>query len=104
MDRDHLFSRAQVALDECGNVLERLNTLPSSMVPGHERATRAVSMLAERIALSARMALEAYAEAGLPAGDRAGKRAERILIAHIELAERCVPTLKQQLERGSIYA
>lgn len=81
-------------------MLERLNTLPSGMVPEHARTTSVISKLAERIALSARMALEAYAEAGLLAGERA----ERMLIAHIELAERCVPPLKQQLEQGSIYA
>lgn len=100
MDRDHLFSRAKVALDECGSVLERLNALPSGMVPQHARTTSAISRLAERIALSSRLALEAYAEEGLLAGERA----ERILVAHLELAERCVPPLKQQLERGSIYA
>lgn len=94
------FAKAEAALTDGAAVIELIKNCGKLAPTQRDRLVNSVNRLIERIALSARLIIEAYS-----AGDQGSlAAASSILSRHLSLAAHSLPAIEQRLTEGKINA
>lgn len=98
--QEHFFAKAEAAVTNGAAVIDLIKNCDRLAPSQRDRLINGVKRLIERIALSARLIIEAYS-----AGDqRSLDNASSILSRHLSLAAGSLPAIEQRLTEGKINA
>lgn len=98
--QEDLFIKAETALRDGTAVIAKIGNCPKLAPSQRDRLVNGVTRLIDRIALSARLAIEAR-----NAGDFCClAAASSILVRHLSLARESLPAIERRITGGSVHA